>query len=28
LINGQYDQLLLTFEWAWLRQYFDNKYQA
>jgi len=27
-VDGQYDQLLLTFEWAWLRQYFDNKYQA
>jgi hypothetical protein len=28
LVDGQYDQLLLTFEWAWLRQYFDKKYQA
>jgi hypothetical protein len=27
-VDGQYDQLLLTFEWAWLRQYFDKKYQA
>ena len=27
-VNGQYDQLLLTFEWLWLRQYFDKKYQA
>ena len=26
-VDGQYDQLLLTFEWAWLRQYFDKKYQ-
>jgi hypothetical protein len=27
-VGGQYDKLLLTFEWAWLRQYFDKKYQA
>jgi len=27
-VDGQYAQLLLTFEWAWLRQYFDKKYQA
>jgi hypothetical protein len=27
-VAGQYDQLLLTFEWIWLRQYFDKKYQA
>jgi hypothetical protein len=27
-VDGKYDQLLLTFEWAWLRQYFDNRYQA
>jgi hypothetical protein len=27
-VDGQYDQLLLTFEWAWLRQYFNKKYQV
>ena len=27
-VNGQYDRLLLTFEWAWLQQYFNTKYQA
>ena len=27
-VDGQYAQLLLTFEWTWLRQYFDKKYQA
>jgi hypothetical protein len=26
-VGGQYHQLLLTFDWAWLRQYFDSKYQ-
>ena len=27
-VNGNYSDLLLTFEWAWLRQYFDSKYQT
>lgn len=25
-VDGAYDKLMLTFEWAWLRQYFDAKY--
>ena len=25
-VDGNYDQLLLTFEWAWLRDYFNSKY--
>ena len=23
-VNGKYDQLMLSFEWQWLRNYFDN----
>jgi len=25
-VNGEYDKLMLSFEWAWLKQYYDNKY--
>jgi hypothetical protein len=25
-VNGEYDKLMLSYEWAWLRQYYDTKY--
>jgi hypothetical protein len=25
-VNGEYSQLMLSFEWAWLKQYYDAKY--
>jgi hypothetical protein len=25
-VNGEYDKLMLSYEWAWLRQYYDAKY--
>lgn len=25
-VNGNYDKLMLSYEWAWLRQYYDAKY--
>ena len=25
-VNGDYDKLMLTFEWAWLKQYYATKY--
>lgn len=25
-VNGQYDQLMLSYEWDWLKQYFNKKY--
>lgn len=25
-VNGEYDKLMLSFEWAWLKQYYDAKY--
>jgi hypothetical protein len=25
-VDGDYSKLLLTFEWAWLKEYFDAKY--
>ena len=25
-VNGDFDKLKLSYEWAWLKQYFDNKY--
>jgi len=28
LVSGNYDSLLLTFEWAWLRDYFNQRYTA
>jgi hypothetical protein len=27
-VSGNYDSLLLTFEWAWLRDYFNQRYTA
>ena len=27
-VSGNYDSLLLTFEWAWLRDYFNQQYTA
>ena len=26
LVNGDYDQLMLSFEWAWLKEYYSKKY--
>jgi hypothetical protein len=26
LVNGSYDKLMLTYEWTWLKQYYDTKY--
>ena len=26
LVNGDFDRLMLSYEWAWLKQYFDAKY--
>jgi hypothetical protein len=26
LVNGDYDKLMLSYEWAWLKQYYDAKY--
>lgn len=26
LVNGDYSKLMLSFEWAWLKEYYDSKY--
>ena len=25
-VNGDYDQLMLSFEWAWLKEYYSKRY--
>jgi hypothetical protein len=25
-VGGNYDKLMLSYEWAWLKQYYDTKY--
>ena len=28
LVNGEYDKLMLSFEWAWLQEYFKSNYNT